>query len=169
MDRAIEQYIAKIEEPKRSDVKKLHTLITKTVPAFEPAMYGSMIGYGKYHYRYESGHEGVSYRIALASNKGGISVYICAADALGWLAEQAKGSLGKASVGKSCIRFKRLTDLDLGALTTLLKKAKRVGSPGEIDATDPKKPTAKKPTAKKAAPEAKAKAKAKAKARTKRA
>src|SRR5688572_9503697 len=103
MSGTIEQYIAKIEEPKRTEVKKLHALITKTVPAFEPAMYGSMIGYGKYHYRYESGHEGVSYRVALASNKTGISIYVCAADERGWLAEQAKGELGKASVGKSCI------------------------------------------------------------------
>jgi hypothetical protein len=140
-----EQYIAKIEEPKRSDVAKLHALIKKTVPAYEPAMYGSMIGYGRYQYRYESGREGVSYRIALSSNKTGISVYVCAVDEHGWLAEQAKDELGKASVGKSCIRFKRLADINLAALTTVLKKTKKVAPPGAFDAPTTKTKTKKRP------------------------
>ena len=116
-----------------------HTLITKTVPSFEPAIYGSMIGYGRYHYRYASGREGVSYRIALASNKTGISVYVCAVDEGGWLVEQAKSELGNASVGKSCIRFKRLGDVDLAALTAVFKKAKKVAPPGAIDPRNPAK------------------------------
>jgi hypothetical protein len=140
-----EQFIAKIEEPKRSDVAKLHALIRKTVPSFEPAISGSMIGYGRYEYRYESGREGVSYRIALASNKTGISVYVCAVDERGWLAEQAKDDLGKASVGKSCIRFKRLADINLAALTTVFKKAKKVAPPGALDGKKPAKKRANKP------------------------
>jgi hypothetical protein len=89
-----------------------------------------MIGYGPYHYRYESGREGDSARVALASNKTGFSVYISCVDDKGWLAEQAKAKLGKASVGKSCIRFKRLGDIHLDALGDLLARSKTAKAAG---------------------------------------
>jgi uncharacterized protein DUF1801 len=151
-----DQYIAKIDdEPKRAEVRRLHALIRKTLPSFEPGVFGTMLGYGKYHYRYPSGREGVSYRVALASTKTGISVYVCAVDERGWLAEQAKDRLGKASVGKSCIRFKRLADIDLAALTNVLKRARTVLPPGAIDPkaekTATKKAATKKAATKKAA------------------
>jgi hypothetical protein len=127
-----EQYIAAIQEPKRSEIVELHALIRKTVPAFAPAVGGAMLGYGKYRYRYPSGREGESFRIALSSNKTGISVYVSAVDARGWIAEQAREELGKASVGKSCIRFKRLADIDLAALASVLERTKTAAAPGEI-------------------------------------
>jgi len=129
-----DQYIAKTPEPKRSELAQLHALIRRAVPSFEPYVAGSMIGYGKYHYRYESGREGTSCRVGLAGNKTGISVYVTCVDAGGWLAEQWRDRLGKAAVGKSCIRFKRLSDIDLGALTKILAIAKKLPAPGEVGA-----------------------------------
>ena len=52
-------------------------------------------------------------------------MYVSAVDRKGrYLAEQAKTKLGKASVGKSCIRFKKLADLDIDALRDVLTKVK---------------------------------------------
>lgn len=127
------QYIAAAPEPKRSELAQLDALIRRVVPSFQPYVAGSMIGYGKYQYRYESGREGESCRIGLAGNKTGISVYVTCVDDNGWLAEQWKDRLGKADIGKSCIRFKRLSDIDLDALANILRIARTLRAPGEID------------------------------------
>ena len=146
-----QQYFAASPEPKRTDLARLHALIRENAPSFEPFAMGSMIGYGKYHYRYASGREGDTCRVGLASNKTGISVYVQAVDASGYLAEQAKARLGKASVGKSCIRFKRLSDIQLDVLAAVLRRAHALAGPGEAAAKE--RPTAK--PAKKAAKPAK--------------
>src|SRR5687768_8784780 len=127
-----DEFLARVDPAKRADVAALHALIRKTLPTYTPAVYGAMLGYGAYHYRYASGREGESYRVAVSPNKSGISVYVNAVDVGGWLAEQASATLGKASVGKSCIRFKRLVDLDLAALTTLLRRVRTATTPGEV-------------------------------------
>jgi len=132
-----QQYIAAIPEPKRSELATLHRLIRKTIPSFEPAVTGTMIGYGRFHYRYASGREGDAFRVALAANKTGISVYVLAMDGDAYVAEQHKARLGKASVGKSCIRFKRLADIDLGVLTEALQKARQLPAAGEVSAARP--------------------------------
>ncbi len=125
-----EEYIAKLEEPRRSDFARLHALITKTVPKLEPCILGGMLGYGPFHYTYASGREGDACRISLASNKSYISLYALGADEDGYVAERYKDRLPKASIGKSCVRFKRLDDLDLNALKALLKETAKVGYGG---------------------------------------
>lgn len=94
-----------------------------------------MIGYGPYHYRYASGREGDSARVGLAINKTGFSVYVSCVDEKGYLAEQAKARLGKASIGKSCIRFKRLADIELDVLREVLAKARTATAIGDVKAT----------------------------------
>jgi hypothetical protein len=139
------QYIAAAPEEKQPTLKALDVLIKRAAPSFKPFVVGTlMLGYGKYHYRYESGTEGDSCRIGLSANKGGFSLYISAADSKGWLPEQSKSTLGpKVSVGKSCIRFKNLEDLDLPSLESLIKKSHGMKAPGET--SEPaKKPAAKK-------------------------
>jgi hypothetical protein len=117
-----QQYIEGLEEPRKSDVARLHAIITETVPELEPCMAGSMIGYGKFHYRYASGREGDACRIALSSNKNYISIYALAADEEGYVAERYRDRLPKASIGKSCVRFKRVSDLDEATLRDLLRE-----------------------------------------------
>ncbi len=126
------QFIESLDPAKRADVAKLHALIRKIAPTFEPAVSGTTIGYGKYDYEYASGRKGSAYRIALASNKNGISVHVLATDEHGWIAEQAKDRLGKASVGKSCIRFHRLADVELAALASVLGRAVELAPPSSI-------------------------------------
>ena len=74
-----EEYIDLIEEPRKSEIKKLHEFIKKTLPNVKPYIETGMIGYGKFHYKSKSGREGDWALIGLASQKNYISVYVCAA------------------------------------------------------------------------------------------
>lgn len=121
------QYIEGLAEPRRSDVAKLHALITKTVPKLEPAIVMGMLGYGPFRYKYESGREGETAKICVASNASYISLYAMAADDDGYVAERYKERLPKAKIGKSCVRFKKLDDLDPAALKALLKEVAKTG------------------------------------------
>ena len=126
------EYIAAVEPGKQPSLKKLHQLIRRTLPELETCMVHGMIGYGPYHYRYDSGREGDTARVALAANKTGYSVYIMAVDATGkYIAESAKATLGKATVGKSCIRFKRLEDIAVDGLTRALLQVRTAIALGE--------------------------------------
>ena len=91
-----------------------------------------MLGYGRFHYRYQSGREGDASLIALSSRKAHISLYVLSADEDGYLAEQYADRLGKVSVGKSCIRFKRGDDVDSDVLRELLAEAGRLGYPAAV-------------------------------------
>jgi hypothetical protein len=126
--KTITEYLAQIDEPRRSEVKALHQMITKAVPKLKPGMVAGMIGYGSYHYKYASGREGDWPIVALASQKNYISVYVCAAEGGQYVAERRKAELPKASIGKSCIRFKRIADVDLKTLENVVKEGVRVMS-----------------------------------------
>jgi hypothetical protein len=121
--RTPDEYLARLEEPRRTEVTRLHRLIRSTVPTLEPGILGGMLAYGPVHYRYASGREGDAARVAVASNASSISLYAFAADEGGWVAERYRERLPKAKVGKSCVRFKRLDDLDVKVLQQLLKEA----------------------------------------------
>lgn len=101
---------------------KIHHLIRETVPELEPHIRKGIIGYGNYHYKYAGGREGDWFKIGLASNKNYISIYACAVTDGGYVAEKYKEKLPKASIGKSCIRFKKLDDVDVKVLKEIFKK-----------------------------------------------
>jgi hypothetical protein len=127
-----QEYIAKIDEPRKSEIQKLHDLIREYAPKLEPFMISGMIGYGKYHYKYPSGREGDWCTIALASQKNYISVYVCVMNGEQYLAERYKSELPKASIGKSCIRFKKTVDIDLEILKEIIKKSASLPPMGAI-------------------------------------
>lgn len=127
-----QEYIAKIDEPRKSEIQKLHDLIREYAPKLEPFMISGMIGYGKYHYKYPSGREGDWCTIALASQKNYISVYVCVMNGEQYLAERYKSELPKASIGKSCIRFKKTADIDLEILKEIIKKSASLPPMGAI-------------------------------------
>jgi hypothetical protein len=122
----IEDYLDQIDEPRKSEIQALHGLIRKAIPKLEPSIQSGMIGYGTYHYKYASGREGDSPVVALASQKSYISVYVCAANPDGYVAEKNRAELAPASVGKSCIRFKKLADIDQKTLIKVIKEGARV-------------------------------------------
>jgi hypothetical protein len=124
-----EDYIARLEEPRRGDIQRLHDLIVETAPDLQSGADDRWLGYGPFHYRYESGREGDAHLLALASNKNYISLYVLCTTGDAYLAESYKDRLPKAKIGKSCVRFKRTSDVDLGALRELIAEAARIGPP----------------------------------------
>ncbi|MGH9804389.1 MAG: DUF1801 domain-containing protein [Candidatus Acidiferrales bacterium] len=118
------EYIESLLEPRRSELRELHRLITRTAPKLKPKMWGVMIGigYGSYHYRYATGREGDWPVIGLSSRKNYISFYGCLTDGKQYIAEKYKKQLPKANIGRSCIRFKRLADVDLRVLARIIKE-----------------------------------------------
>ena len=118
-----EEYIAKVDDARRADIQALHDLIRAEAPELAPVVSGGLLGYGPFHYRYASGREGDTTKLAVASNKQYISLYCCAADQDGYVAERFKERLPKASIGKACVRFKRLSDLDPDTLRELVRAA----------------------------------------------
>ena len=115
-----EEYLAQLEEPRRGEVAALDALIRKTAPHLKPFVQMGILAYGPYHFKYASGREGDWFQIGVASNKNAISLYICRTDAQGYIPERYKAELPKANIGKSCVRFKRLSDLDPAALKRLI-------------------------------------------------
>jgi Domain of unknown function (DU1801) len=87
----------------------------------EAKMWGSsIVGFGSYHYRYESGREGDSVLVGFSPRKQNITLYI-----MGGFEEYDKliASLGKCTRGKGCIYIKRLSDIDELRLKELIKKS----------------------------------------------
>ena len=127
---AREDYIAALAEPRRTDVAALDALIREHAPGLEPVVAGKMLGYGPFHYRYASGREGDTTLLGLASQKRYISLYVQCSNGGRYLAESYAERLPKASVGKSCVRFARLSDIDPAVLAELVTEAARLG-PGD--------------------------------------
>ena len=119
------EYIDQLEEPRRSDVAALDKLIRKHAPKLEPIIAQGMLGYGPFHYKYASGREGDACRLAVASNASYISLYALGTDDDGYIAERYQEKLPKAKIGKACVRFKRLSDLDEKALVALIKETSK--------------------------------------------
>lgn len=126
------QYVASLEEPRKTQIAELDVFIRKTLPKQKPFMLAGMLAYGPFHYKYASGREGDWALIALASQKNYISLYVCAVDGKNYIAEKYKKELPKANIGKSCIRFKKLEDVDLKVITRILKEAEKAGGAGAM-------------------------------------
>ncbi|CAN5649964.1 hypothetical protein BH11ARM2_BH11ARM2_11950 [soil metagenome] len=122
-----EGYIAGLPDGRREEIARLHDFITETAPDLPVVLAHGMIGYGPIHYRYASGRERDTVKIGLASQKNYISIYSCAADENGYVAEQFKDRLLKANIGKGCVRFKRFSDLDPEVLRELIVRSAATG------------------------------------------
>ena len=111
-----------LEEPRRSDIRRLDALIRRVAPHLERGVGSGMLGYGPFHYRYASGREGDTFRISLASQKRHISLYVFATAGDRYVAETYRDRLPKADIGKSCVRLKRLADADERVLEELIRE-----------------------------------------------
>ena len=118
---SVESHIAAItNEEQRNDAQTLVALMRK-VTKQEPRMWGpSIVGFGSYHYKYASGHEGDSALAAFAVRGRELVVYI-AEDFEGRDALLAK--LGKHRIGKVCVYIRRLANVDLETLETLVAQS----------------------------------------------
>lgn len=104
-------------DTQRKDCKKLVTLMKK-MTGEPPTMWGSsIIGFGKYHYKYASGREGDFFLTGLAPRKNNLTLYIVP----GFAAYGALlTTLGKHKTSKSCLYIKRLIDVDMVNLEQLI-------------------------------------------------
>ncbi len=127
MDR--DAYIDAVPAARRDDLRRLDALIRETLPGAAPGVGHGMLGYGPVHYRYASGREGDTFLVSVASRKAGFSLYLFCAAGERPLAERYAERLGKVDLGKACVRFKRMDDLDAGVLREMLAEAGRLGAP----------------------------------------
>lgn len=104
-------------EQKRKDSFELLKLM-QNLTGFEPKMWGpTIVGFGSYHYKYPSGHEGDAPLIGFSPRKDAISLY-----AFTGLEEHEHllGKLGKFKMGKACIYIRKLSDIDQNELKKLI-------------------------------------------------
>ncbi len=119
-----ESFIDTVDHPgKREDAKVLDALFRK-VTGEAPRMWGpTIVGYGQYHYRYDSGHEGDICRVGFSPRKARHSLYVsCSCNgeedpAFSALLER----MGKHSRGNGgCLYVNKLADIDLGVLEQMI-------------------------------------------------
>ena len=104
--------------------------IMEAVSGFAPKIWGtSMIGFGVHHYRYESGTEGETFVVGFAPRRGKITVYLTAG-----IEPQADllPTLGKHTLGKGCLYFKRLADIDEAVLRAMVERSVKALRPASI-------------------------------------
>lgn len=117
------EYISLLDEPRKSEIRTIHRFIRTHAPKLKPYIQHGMIGYGKMPYKSKSGREGDWFVLGLASQKNYISVYSCAITGGKYLAEIYKDRLGKASVGKSCIRYRKFEEIPWETLGKLIRES----------------------------------------------
>jgi hypothetical protein len=118
---ALDDFLARVEPPeRRADVDVLIDLFGR-ISGMPPVMWGpSIIGFGQYHYRYDSGREGDMPRIAFSPRKAELVLYVGAANAN--IATLLAG-IGKHKTGKGCLYLKRLSDVDMAVLEQVVRQA----------------------------------------------
>ncbi|WP_420395994.1 DUF1801 domain-containing protein [Nioella sp.] len=112
-------FIAAVEHPtRRADALVLDGLFRR-VTGFQPRMWGpTIIGYGQYHYIYDSGREGDFLATGFSPRKANLSIYILPGYAdFGDILNR----LGKHKTGKSCLYVNKLADIDLVVLEELIR------------------------------------------------
>ena len=117
-DLSVEDYINNIADEKRqNDVKELVKIFEET-SGFPPKMWGeTIIGFGSYHYKYESGHEGDAPLAGLSNRVAQISLYVYQdIDNK----ENLFLQLGKVKTAKACIYIKKLEDIKIDILKTII-------------------------------------------------
>lgn len=127
-----QKYIDSLTPEQKEVIQFLHDKIAAMFPQFTPYMYETVfwggseqhiICYGKMTYKNSAGKEAEWFQIGLTQQKNYVSVYLTAVEDRQYVAEKYKDTLGKVSVGKSCIRFRKLENVNLDALFVLMKKA----------------------------------------------
>jgi hypothetical protein len=124
----VSDYINNIEdESRRADCQKILDMM-RDVSGFEPKIWGTslksgIVGFGSYHYKYESGREGDALRTGFSSRAANISIYIMP----GYQDfDDELSRLGKHKMGKACLYVKRLSDIDEEVLKEIVVKGLKI-------------------------------------------
>ena len=111
-----EAYVEGLESPRREDIGRLHERIREIAPSMSASASEGMLTYGRYSYKYKSGREGDWWALGVASNKDYISLYAPTLNLEPYIAR-----LPKANLGRGCIRFKRLDDVDASVIDEVIR------------------------------------------------
>ncbi len=128
----IKRYIASLAEPKRGEMQELHQMIVRALPKCKlwfadgkntegKVVSNPNIGYGAYTIKYANGSTKEFFQIGLSANTTGISVYIMGLKDKTHLAKTYAKSLGKASITGYCIKFRKLSDINVDSLLEAIK------------------------------------------------
>jgi hypothetical protein len=120
-DTCVADFLASIIDAKRrEDCTFIIDLLSK-LSGFEPKLWGtSIVGFGIYHYKYESGHSGNAPLAGLASRKNALTVYLASNFSE---KEALLSQLGKHKSSKSCLYIQKLEDIDIAILSQLVNKS----------------------------------------------
>ena len=118
---SVSAFLDKVSDKSRRDDCLAVMDIMREVTKEEPAMWGpSIVGFGRYHYKYESGREGEWMITGFSPRKGDLTLYIMGGfESFPGLMKR----LGKHKTGKSCLYIKKLADIDLKVLRDLVEKS----------------------------------------------
>ena len=114
---SVSGFLKKItDEKRRKDCSSIVDLITKNT-GLEPKMWGTaIIGFGSYHYKYESGREGDAPLVGLASRANAIVLYLCDFDKR----DEMLSKFGKHKTGKGCVYIQKLEDIHTDVLIKMV-------------------------------------------------
>ncbi|SFF46634.1 protein of unknown function (DU1801) [Paenibacillus algorifonticola] len=120
-DNSVIAFIEEVENmKKREDAYKLLDLFTETT-GLPAKMWGpSIIGFGSYHYKYESGHAGDAPLVGFSPRKAKISLYFATGDTQ---REVLLQQLGKHTAGKACVYINKVADIDTDVLKALIHQS----------------------------------------------
>ena len=120
-EQSVEAFLNSVEDEKKRQDCLTILEIMKQITKAEPQMWGSsMVGFGSYHYKYESGREGDWFVAGFSPRKQNLTLYIMAG--FSQYAELV-GKLGKFKTGKSCLYINKIEDVDLPTLKELITKS----------------------------------------------
>ncbi len=120
-DGSVADFLATIDDAQQSADSQVLCDMMRRVTGCPPVMWGAaIIGFGKYHYVYESGREGDFMLVGFSPRKGKISVYIMPGFET---APELMEQLGKHKTGKSCLYIRRMSDVDTDVLEQLVAQS----------------------------------------------
>jgi hypothetical protein len=115
--KSVDTFIASIDDEQKRDDSYELIKILKGITADEPLLWGpSIIGFGSYHYKYETGREGDMPLAAFSPRKSAIVLYILGFDKKEAMLEK----LGKHKPSKGCVYIKRLSDINVEVLKKII-------------------------------------------------
>jgi Domain of unknown function (DU1801) len=127
MDQAVQKYVEGISSRvRRRDAETMIDLVARATGE-EPRMWGTIVGFGQYHYKYASGREGDAAAAGFAARKAATTVYVL--DGVQAYADLLK-RLGEHTTGVGCIYIKDLDDVDLEVLETIVTRSYAVLTAG---------------------------------------
>ena len=120
-DHSVIEFVENVENPKkREDAYKLIDVFTETT-GYEAKMWGpSIIGFGSYHYKYESGHEGDAPLVGFSPRKAKISLYFAPGETK---RDELLKDFGKHTTGKGCVYINKIADIDVNVLIELITQS----------------------------------------------